>query len=569
MQSNKPQRSLTSEVWSATLWNTLLFPARFLVGIITSVIYYGRLAPEQVALIFLLTSLAASIGTYADLGIERSLPRFIPEVEKRQGRQGVLRFLWRMIGLKLAIMAVLVLGLNLLAQPMGNYLIEQQRQEIVEIETQISTLQQQPATPDQTSKLSKLQNQRTGTLSVIDQIESQSHWYMLVVSALLILGALFDVFMQFLTAYFKQRAWNLITLVTTLLQPILVTIFILLGWGITGVLIGLVLTPLVSVVMAAWQAIRASRELSNTGDGEAADPALPKRFVKFAAVSYLMQITTWVYDIQFVTLFTVTQLSPRDVAILAFAYKFAKDYLGYIWMPLNGVMTPLLSRIKLRRDPQSLQDAHGGLARMIWLLIVPAGVGLALLTPRMVAVLYPLYTDASSLIIVFIAFTFGESLLSVPHNVLMVYEQYRAVIISRLFAFISVPLVFLLLPRYGMLGVAIAVGAVRVATRVITLYYGWRNLELQLPWRFWLRVCAASASFAVALFGLMQLWPMPEAAAGWQSKMINLLPLMLFAALGAGLYLLTLRLLGGLDPAERERLLAMKLPFKGVLRRVL
>jgi O-antigen/teichoic acid export membrane protein len=564
-----PRRSLTQEVWSATLWNTLLMPIRIVVGFGASWIYFGQLSYEQVALLLLITSLAATVGMYADLGIERTLPRYLPEVEKQSGRPGVRRFLARMIGLKMAILAVLIIGLHLLAAPMANYLAGQERAEIAGLRKDVAALSAQPASEKTTKQIADLTGAIAGKEQLAANLHSRAQLYLGAVSALLVLGALFDVFMQFLTAYFKQRAWNLITMVTTLLQPLLVTTFILMGWGIEGVLLGLVLTPLISVALAAWQVQRASRELEAPAPDAAPDPTLPRRFARFAGVSYLLQITTWLYDIQFVMFLAVALFTNRELAILGFAYKFAKDFLGYVWMPLSGVMTPLLARIKLRRDPHSLREAHASLTRMIWLIVVPAGVGLALLAPRLIALIYPHYQDAAALAIVFIAFTFGESLLSVPHNVLMVYEQYRAVIVSRLLAFSVVPLVLVMMPRYGLLGVAIAVGVVRVATRLVTVIYGVKRLGLTLPAGFALRVVAASASFAVALLLLMRAWPAAAVLTGAAAKVGALAALVVFAVVGAALYLVVLRLLGGLDPAERERLLGMRLPFKRVLAKVL
>ncbi len=100
------------------------------------------------------------------------------------------------------------------------------------------------------------------------------------------------------------------------------------------------------------------------------------------------------------------------------------------------------------------------------------------------------------LILIFVIFTFAESLLSIPHNVLMVYERYPAVIVSRLVALLSVPSVILVLPHFGMLGVAVVVGIVRVLPRLITLVYGMRSVGLTLPFGFAARVGAATALFA-------------------------------------------------------------------------
>jgi hypothetical protein len=107
----QPERSLSHSVWSATLWNTLLMPARLLVGVLASVIYYQQLTRGQVGLVFFLTSLATTIGVYADLGIERSLPRFLPEVQAQAGRWGVRRLIRQVVRVKLLVLLVLVLGL--------------------------------------------------------------------------------------------------------------------------------------------------------------------------------------------------------------------------------------------------------------------------------------------------------------------------------------------------------------------------------------------------------------------------------------------------------------------------
>lgn len=563
---SKDQPSLSQQVWSATLWNTMLFPARFLVGIVASVIYYQTLSLEQVGLLFLLTTLASTIGLYADLGIERALPRFIPEIEQGEGKLGVKRFINRMIRLKLGILLALILGLNLLAGPLTDYLAAAQRETVAESALELGRL---PAGAEHDKARADLARQLAADQALAGEIERDGRLFLGVVSALLVLGALFDVYMQFLTAYFKQRAWNLITLATTLLQPVLVTIFLLLGWGVNGVLLGLVLTPLASVALAAWQARRASRELIDKPAGGEPAPGLGRRFARFAGVSYLMQVSTWLYDIQFVVIFAAALLTSSQIALLAFAYKFAKDYLGYVWTPLGGVMTPLLARIKARRDPAALRDAHASLTRMIWLIVVPAGVGLALLTPRMLQALYPKYTETAALIIIFIGFTFAESLLSVPHNVLMVYEHYKAVIWSRIAALLVIPLVYLLLPRFGLIGVALAVGLVRVLSRLITVVYGVRRLGLTLPLGFGGRVSAASAAFALVLAVALQLWPAGPAPATGGAKALALLPLAGLTVLGAALYLAALRLLGGLDEAERQRLLSMRLPFKRLLSRMI
>jgi O-antigen/teichoic acid export membrane protein len=560
------QQSLSERVFSATLWNTLLLPTRFAVGIITSVLYYRILSLEQVGLVFLLTSLASTIGLYADLGIERALPRYLPEVEQGGGRMAVRAFMNRIIRLKLLILAVVSFILLFLAAPLTNYVADRQRSEITKLDRQIVTAR---ADGGDTAEIATLEQQRVAQQTVVTQIEADGRWFVVGVAALLILGAIFDVYMQFLTAYFKQRAWNLITLATSLLQPLLVTAFLLLGWGVPGVLLGLVITPIVSIGLAAWQTWRATELLAVPDRTHKEVPKLRHRFINYAAVSYLMQTSAWFYDLPFVLFVLTASLDMRDLAILSFAYKFAKDFLSYVWTPLSGVITPLLTRVKVDRSQAALEDAHASLTRILLLLLVPAAVGLAVLAPYIVAILYPKYSASTTLIWIFVVFTFAESLLSIPHNVLMVYERYRAVIASRLVALLSIPAVLLVLPHFGMSGVAVVVGIVRVLPRIITLIYGVRMIGLTIPLRFAARVGAATALFAAVLLGVLHFWPVQTIGDSATTKLFAMIPVFALIGLGVVLYFGTLRLLGGLDEAERRRILGLRLPFKQVLSRVL
>ncbi len=181
---------------------------------------------------------------------------------------------------------------------------------------------------------------------------------------------------------------------------------------------------------------------------------------------------------------------------------------------------------------------------------------------------------------IFIVSTFGESLLSVPHNVLMVVERYRVIVVSRVFALLSVPLVWLLLPRYGLVGVAVAVGLARLGARLVTVVYGAREMGLRAPLAFLARVAAASGCMAAVLVAALHAWPAPERIRTglWGGGLTlasaarvagALAPLLLLTGVGVVTYGLVLRLLGGLDPTERRRLGEMKLPFQALMGRLL
>ncbi len=159
-----------------------------------------------------------------------------------------------------------------------------------------------------------------------------------------------------------------------------------------------------------------------------------------------------------------------------------------------------------------------------------------------------------------------------PHNVLMVYERYRPVLIGRLLALVVVPLLMflpLLAPEQRLYGAALAVGFARVLPRVVALVAVRRSMGLRFPGAFVGRVIAATAAFGVPLLLLLPIWPLPANITGWDGKVIVALGLGILAMLAGLGYLLALRLLGGLDEQERKRILSLKLPFKRALARLL
>ena len=112
-------------------------------------------------------------------------------------------------------------------------------------------------------------------------------------------------------------------------------------------------------------------------------------------------------------LFAAGRLPLAQVAVLGFAYKYAKDFLIYAFWPLVGLVQPVLARVRARDSDEALRDAYQSLVRIVWLVLMPAGAGLLVLSPRLIAALYPRYAEASGLATLFVAFVFAETLLHV------------------------------------------------------------------------------------------------------------------------------------------------------------
>jgi O-antigen/teichoic acid export membrane protein len=558
----RPAATLTGQLLAATAWNAVLLPVRVLVALAASVVYYRLLSLEQVGLLFLVTSLAASFGLHADLGMEKALPRFLPEVEERAGRRGVRGLLRRVIGVKLLILAPLLLALVALDGPLRQMLAARERAAAASLSERAARLDGMPAASGERAALVR---QAEAKRELAALIEGWGMTLVVVVGALLLFGALYDVQMKLLTSLFRQRSWNLITILVTLLQPVLVTVFILAGWGVGGVLLGLVITAALAVALA-WREARRIRAALPERAG-APDPQLAGRFGRFALVSYLIQLGHWLTDVDCVVFLAAALLGLEQVALLGFAAKFARDSLNYVWTPFSGVTTPALARIHQRGDAGAFHEAQLGLTRMVWLVVFPAGVGLLLLSGRLIETLYPHYVPARQVALVFLVAAFTEALLSVTHASLLVAERYRALLGARLLALAGLPLAFVLFPRLGAAGIALAIGAARLTAAVLPYLLARRSLGMRLPVAFLTRVTLASAVLAAVVAPLVRVLPSPGASAGPLGIALALGPLLALAALGAAVYALALRALGGIEESDRRRLLELPTPLAGALAR--
>ena len=297
------------------------------------------------------------------------------------------------------------------------------------------------------------------------------------------------------------------------------------------------------------------------GPGPAALPEdLRPRFLRYAAFDYTVQLSTWLYDLPFLVLFAARSLSLEAVAVLGFGYKFAKDFLTYVYWPLIGVVTPVLARVRSRDSDDALRDAYASLLRLLGLVLIPAGAGLSLLTPRLIAALYPRYAEASGVATLFVAFVFAETLLHVAPLVMMTAERYRPVLLTRLLALLSGPALLWLMPRYGNAGAALAVGLVRLLPALAATSYVSRRMGLPLPLRFGGRLLAACLAFAVPLHLWLGSGPPPGFDPQAPADPFGLLPLAGFALAGAALFVLALKATGGLEAEDRRRVLALQVP---------
>ncbi|HYP41785.1 MAG TPA: polysaccharide biosynthesis C-terminal domain-containing protein, partial [Chloroflexia bacterium] len=383
---------------------------------------------------------------------------------------------------------------------------------------------------------------------------------------------------QLLYTHFKQKVTNALDILVAVARPGLTALFILIGWGVLGAILALLLTTIIAVGLSLWQVWRLLKTIDEEPHRKAADVKRPSerslrdRIVSFAGLYYLVNWSVYLYDRDFVVLFMYFVLAPDDlkfsVAIISLAYKFTKEFLRALVVPLTGVQTPLFARLYAEGRIDGLRTAYATITKFLMLALLPAGVGLILAGRNLLQVLYgqigldavlnPLTISATVACTVILAIgLFGEAMISVALNVLVVYEDYRAVVGARLISLVSIPLLMWLVPQYGAVGAAIAVSAAGLGSRLVALVYALRRLKLPFPTRFFTRVGTASLVMGFALLPILAFLP-----PNWPSTI-------LMVGVGVGVFLLAFKGLGGIEPEDKELFRSLRLPFMDLALRFL
>lgn len=485
------------------LWNSALFPVKFALALGSGMILTRVLSKHDYAQYSLILYTAALIGTYVDLGMERSVARFTPEIEQSAGRQGLEKFFAQLFGIKLLVILPIIAAFAL--------------------------------APDFFTRVLAL--------------GADGEILLAGIAALVILGAVSDVFIQFLYTHFKQIATNLLDIVASLVQPLLVVGAALASMGVVGVVSAMVFSSALLDALATWRARALVHQIPRR------DGALPHRlwarFAHISALNFVITATVALGEPGFAALVLTGTKQLTAVAVLAVGFRFVQYFLRFLVAPLTGIQTPLFTRLYAENKMEQVREAYSTLTKFFVFTLVPCGVAMILLSARLIPFLFTETYEQSALVaMILVFFLFGETLTSIPQSMLIVFQESRAVLWTRLLSLLTVPLLLVLVPPFGALGAALSLGAPRLLSRLFATAYTARHYAIRFPFAFLLRVSVAAFLAAVPMFFARDLeW--------WWLTLATIL----FAIL----FMILFKLLGGFDAQEKERLKALKLPFRDAI----
>ena len=453
--------TLFRRVSVSVFWNVLLLPVVTVCTLATSVLVRRGFGLNSGGYDILL-GLVSTVLFYSSLGIPSSLMKTLPEREAAGARAAVVRLLWRACGARFTVLLAFVLALNVFAHPIAERL----------------------------------------------HLGPRGTSYVHVLGALIVVRAAIELIVYVLYAFLAQFQVNLLILLQALLDPSFVAMALLLHYGIGGVVLALAASGAAVTLVGVVSASHILRRLPSAPRPDRSVVA-PSAAWKFSLFDYVVELCRYFGSPDFSRAALGAVLIDRGlVAIFAVGFYLAFMVVNSIASIFRGVYRPMFARLRAERDVSEISRAFAAISKVQVLLLVPGGVGLAIMAADYVPLLYTsTFSPAVSVTRILVVLLCIETAFNQAIIILSVDERYSTVLTAMAIQMAAAPLLLAAAVFVGIEAAAFVMGLGRAATAAVAYLACRRRYGLRFPWRFTAKVFAISAVMASGLLGGRLIWP--------------------------------------------------------------
>jgi O-antigen/teichoic acid export membrane protein len=287
------------------------------------------------------------------------------------------------------------------------------------------------------------------------------------------------------------------------------------GWGLAGVVGGLVVTFIGSAVLAAVILVRVAEVSPHAVATISKDDA--RTFAAFCfplLAANLFGVVAPRMDVMLLGYWG----SSADVGRYLVTFQTAA-VLALVLGAFDVVFAPMISRAWARRDEVALGEAYHALHRLAAMATVPAFVVVVVFREEVMALFGGGTGDASAALVLLAIGYLVNAMLGGASTVLLMTGRSRTVLLNTVVYGIGLGLgAMLLIPGWGLVGAAAAASATLVGVNLLRVWQVWRYHRM-LPWtRQTLKPLAGGFTMGLLLWFvkpyLSPVWFVPLAAIG-------------------------------------------------------
>jgi O-antigen/teichoic acid export membrane protein len=370
-------------------------------------------------------------------------------------------------------------------------------------------------------------------------------------------GALFQDFAaSLLVVAFRQRRLALIRTVTAVATPVAsISAAQASGGGVAWAVAatGLVTAGAVVAMLLAARGLGQDEEGASI-EARATPPRARRSLLRYGLAVHVYAVANFALA-RNVDLILIGALSSNlgDVAAYSIGYGIANQALTLPIMFIGGgVLIPTLTERWRDGGPEAVRVTVESIIRFVYVIALPIGAIGAVLSHRLLGVLYNAHGSAVTVAVIFFAVTALQRLGGLPATILSVTDREQWFFLSRGGgALLNVGLDVLMIPAWGATGAAVATVIAGTVTLAVEASVARDLGTLKVPWDALGRALLAALAAGGAAALLDRLFPADGAAAA-----------IVAGSIGGGLvYVALLRVLRPLTAPDAERLGRLSFPF--------
>jgi len=379
-------------------------------------------------------------------------------------------------------------------------------------------------------------------------------WLLRILSMLAVFRACSDLAIDTLQALLRHARANIVQLIQAVGLLAAVAWTLSAGASITTLFVWLTAAAFAIAIGSVWLARHQIVTLKSGPSDENAVDAWSD-FWRFALFMYVVQASDYFATPAFASPALAAASAGRgSIALFNVAYQIPFMAVVVLLTGFQGLYRPLFAGVVAERSPERLRTTYSEVNKIQVALLIPAGVGLSLLMPEYISMLFTTkYAAAVPLARVLCLFLFLEALLNLGNIILTADHRYALSLTAQALRVAGAPLFVWLAMRGHLLLATTAFGTGRLLSACLGFVVARRLYGLRFPVGFSSRVGLASSLMGAAIAVSRLLLP--------ASPMITLA----LTVFGIAVMLAAARWFGVFSARELDVLDRTSLPGKAIL----
>ena len=367
--------------------------------------------------------------------------------------------------------------------------------------------------------------------------------YLMILSSITVFSTAINTCSISIISGFERMGLSSITmLMSAITQGILSPLLVFLGFGAVGAIVGFTTASAASAITAALLLYFAIyRKLPTSKISKQIIFQTLKKLLQYGIpISIALILTGITSDIYYFVM--ASSVDKAIIGNFSIANNFAV-FLTFFIFPLQSVLFPAFSKLDLEKDRQILKTIYSSSVKYSSLFLVPATMAIMVLSAPMVETLYgvkwlsaPLFLTlvvAGNLVVLLGNLSFGRLLYAMGETKMLIKLGIIDIIIG-------VPLAFLLIPSFGIIGVIIGSTILTpISSLLIGIYWTWRKYETKPDFNNSFRILLASVIASLLTFLFLQLF----VGAAWAMLIIGVVIFLMT-------YLVSIPLVGAINLSD-------------------